>query len=143
MAVQRADTSTMEQSRWMADDYEVRITSATNGLDSGCGNGDGNGGNAGGAPELHMSVQARDEATEAFYRTRSDPVTSWLEQNSGGDPPVNLAKWRDALRRLGVEEHEDIAYIVSDDDLKSMGMTGAEISRFTEAQKQLEAQLEG
>ena len=143
MAAQQADTSTMEQSRWMADDYEVTIASATNGLDSGGGNGGGNGGNAGSAPELHMSVQARDEATEAFYRTRSDPVTSWLEQNSGGDPPVNLTKWRDSLRRLGVEEHEDIAYLVSEDDLESMGMTGAEKSRFTDAQKQLEAQLEG
>ena len=138
MAAQQADTTTMEQSRWVADDYEVRIASATHGLDAGgrSGGSDGNDASA-------MSVQARDEATEAFYRTRSDPVTSWLEQNSGGEPPVNLAKWRDALRRLGVEEHEDIAYLVSDDDLKAMGMTGAEMSRFVEAQKQLEAQLEG
>ena len=51
MAVQRADTSTMEQSRWMADDYEVRITSATNGLDSGCGNGKN-------IPEIEAAVTA-------------------------------------------------------------------------------------
>ena len=110
--------------------------------------GGGRGGAAGGqsasnACAPHMSVQARDEATEEFYRTRSDPVTAWLEQHSGGQPPVDLTQWRDALRRLGVEEHEDIAYVVERSDLEAMGMSSAEMSRFLEAQQALEARLEG
>ena len=67
-------------------------------------------------------------------------MLQWLGDESTAD--ADLTVWREALMRLGVEEHDDIAYLVEDKDLATMGMPAAQQALFKAAQLRLEQKLD-
>ena len=64
----------------------------------------------------------------------------WLGDESTAD--ADLTVWRDAFMRLGIEEHEDIAYLVTQDDLHAMGMPDSQQRVFKAAQLRLEEKVD-